>query len=527
MPGYFPKIYDDELLASAVARYHCHTMGFSHEVTHKELYGSNHRRTSINFPRDLQALVANIGPFIGKDAYDLVADTTMFPYYFAFETEETRKRITMNMIQSGYSKGGAIAARRDRAFDGLRACPDCIKADLEKYGEAYWHRTHQIDAVHVCPRHTTPLLKAKTRYFESQAFPLEILTQTTPLSKYLPALSERCRQRFSEIAAYADEYLKGASPTARTLPSNVEEKAELRKFYPFRNIGLHMLRIEKDIIEHFGEQCLELLGLTIFPGHKSSWVRGMFQVPMPPMPTKHIIMKIFMNDFVRNRITQIENAQDIVDKLSARTWPCSNPAADHFGKQVVMNVYKSKSYSQNNLIGFRCDCGYIYLAEEKGLEHGGAPIVKSVLTFGPIFVEKVRSLHAQDMNYSQIGRTLGVDSDTVKSMLSENYRARKCSTSAEANAARMAKIQEKRKLTSKEHVFVDYNARDEQFVQRVRKAADLLYGELPPVRASRYKIVITSGIKGKQLIRHQSYPKTIAALTANVRNSGGVQSASR
>ena len=35
----------------------------------------------------------------------------------------------------------------------IRYCPECAKADREKYGETYWHREHQIPRIRVCPKH--------------------------------------------------------------------------------------------------------------------------------------------------------------------------------------------------------------------------------------------------------------------------------------------------------------------------------------------------------------------------------------
>lgn len=36
-------------------------------------------------------------------------------------------------------------------------CPDCVRADLDKYGMSYWHREHQLPGVLWCGRHRSPL----------------------------------------------------------------------------------------------------------------------------------------------------------------------------------------------------------------------------------------------------------------------------------------------------------------------------------------------------------------------------------
>ncbi|MCC0179846.1 TniQ family protein [Waterburya agarophytonicola K14] len=42
----------------------------------------------------------------------------------------------------------------------LKFCPQCRAEDEQKYGEAYWHRQHQIPGMLVCLKHKLPLLNS-------------------------------------------------------------------------------------------------------------------------------------------------------------------------------------------------------------------------------------------------------------------------------------------------------------------------------------------------------------------------------
>ena len=42
-------------------------------------------------------------------------------------------------------------------------CPKCALRDRECYGEAYWHRVHQLQGVTVCPEHGVPLIESAVR----------------------------------------------------------------------------------------------------------------------------------------------------------------------------------------------------------------------------------------------------------------------------------------------------------------------------------------------------------------------------
>lgn len=273
-----------------------------------------------------------------------------------------------------------------------------------------------------------------------------------------------------------------------------------------------MTRLERDIIEHFGEQCLEILGLPIRPGHTGSWVRRMFRVPTSPMPTKHIIMKILLTDFVPLRGIEIVKRQDILHKLSHRSWPCLNPAAEHFGESVVTTTYKSVGYSRNGLIGLRCECGYTYLVEEKNCDGETPPPPHSTIKFGDVFVNKVRSLYAQGLNCAQIGRQLGCDRATAQSMLSNEYKSRAPRNTAEANDKRSVRAKKEREQNPKIRKHVNFAARDLEFVVKVREAAAALLHQVPPVRVSRHAIVRKTGIAASQLARQHKYPNTLKIL---------------
>lgn len=47
---------------------------------------------------------------------------------------------------------------RFRANHPLKACPQCMRDDSSLYGSPYWHLTHQLPGVWVCPSHGHILL---------------------------------------------------------------------------------------------------------------------------------------------------------------------------------------------------------------------------------------------------------------------------------------------------------------------------------------------------------------------------------
>ncbi len=85
----------------------------------------------------LDGLVSNLGGTYTKE--ELIYDYTLFPlkYFFHKEIKYDDSFLLINK--------------------NLLFCPDCTKNDIEKYGEAYFHREHQIEGIKICPKHRVEL----------------------------------------------------------------------------------------------------------------------------------------------------------------------------------------------------------------------------------------------------------------------------------------------------------------------------------------------------------------------------------
>lgn len=517
MPGYFPKIHPDELLASAVARYHVHTRSISHRTTHMELYNSPHSRTSVKLPRNLKEFHKSTQLFTGLTLRQLVAQTTLYPYYFAFAQKEAAVSAYRKMLaKSGQSH--SIVLGWDPVLDKLKVCSSCIKSDIETYGEAYWHRSHQLHASHLCSTHAEPLLLTDTRYFNHYNTPLEQLTVDIGTKKYLPQMSEKTRQRLMEIAAYGERYLNGESGQNGIQPFSETGRAHLRRVYPgHQKDTLDMTKIEKEVVNHFGEECLEILGLSIEPGVRTGWVREIFRSTPSPMPTKHIIFKLLIEHVV---LPKPETAtSDILERMPKHPWACQNPAADHCGQIVVTEVYKVPNFKVTGVLGFRCDCGYTFLAETKSWNFGCQPKKIKVQEFGDVFIARVRGLKAAGASVSEISRKLDTRRSTIYAMLKEGYGSYERIVPQKANEVRREKAavyaasgDRERKLSSGRPRKVDYNARDLEYVERFIRAEAQIRLTSPPVRASVNHILEVVGVRYSHLVRQKLFPLSLAKL---------------
>ena len=161
MLGFFPTPYPDELLYSIIARYHIRSGNISPKITLQELFGSTTIIATPDLPSSLNYLSKQIQHLFPSSVTDLIDRYTLYPFYRPFLPPQRdrliQKSMRANIGQNIHTRAGIMASAiaTPRYF---RFCPQCNAGDLDRYGEIYWHRLHQITGVFICPEHSTLLV---------------------------------------------------------------------------------------------------------------------------------------------------------------------------------------------------------------------------------------------------------------------------------------------------------------------------------------------------------------------------------
>lgn len=153
MIAYLPEIYPDELVYSWFCRYYVHSGCFSHKMALQELYCNRSDNPSKEFIGNLnpgaREAIAQMYPL---DM--LTLNHTMFPQYARFISLEQRKSALDHIGHDSCDIHHLFCILpRTGEEQYLRYCPLCAVEDRGRYGEAYWHRRHQIRNMSVCTRH--------------------------------------------------------------------------------------------------------------------------------------------------------------------------------------------------------------------------------------------------------------------------------------------------------------------------------------------------------------------------------------
>ena len=167
---YFPTIYPDELVYSWFCRYYVHSGCFSHKTAMQELYCKRSDNPSKEFIGHLnpQAKV-----LISKmySLEELVLNHTMYPQYARFIPLAQKKSALYHLEHDPCDVHRLFSVLpRVEGEQYMRYCPLCVQEDRETYGEAYWHRKHQIRNMSICTKHCCRLVESSVPAKSEQSF---------------------------------------------------------------------------------------------------------------------------------------------------------------------------------------------------------------------------------------------------------------------------------------------------------------------------------------------------------------------
>lgn len=168
---YFPKAYPDELLYSQLARYYIKSGYTAYRFAAEALYKSKTVKPNIEFinafTEEALRTITN-----GTTFEEVILTHTMFPYYARFLNYERRNQAlkAVSEMRNDYYNLLCFPKNKNAVIRYLRYCPVCAKADRQQYGEAYWHRQHQMINVDICPLHYCRLIHSEIP-INSQASP--------------------------------------------------------------------------------------------------------------------------------------------------------------------------------------------------------------------------------------------------------------------------------------------------------------------------------------------------------------------
>ena len=150
----------DETLFSICSRYHRLSKNYKPSTTCQQLFGHKSQGLAHDFPSRIDYFVSATEGLLGT-ADEIIYRHSILPLYLPLAPEHIKTSAITAMQGEGIGHlkwNLGILTSRFRANHPLKACPQCIRSDVENYQAAYWHRSHQLPGVWICPIHSERLL---------------------------------------------------------------------------------------------------------------------------------------------------------------------------------------------------------------------------------------------------------------------------------------------------------------------------------------------------------------------------------
>ncbi|MFW7186060.1 TnsD family Tn7-like transposition protein [Lysinibacillus sp. BNK-21] len=413
MLSFFTNPYPNELIYSAIARYHFYSGNIDCKDTLEELFDNRSVIPSVGIGSYFSVLSEKLGAQYTVES--LLANHTIYPYYASFLSKQRQEEILNDVKEDGkalYARLGMVAGSIC-IKNGIYYCANCAKTDTEQYGEPYIHREHQLQGIDYCPHHEVllreyPVIKGRIEYirFELNHMNLSELYENDPhkeMSVYLAKQAYKLLQLPFQSLSREDINSKYKALLREHNLITASDRVRQHELY----------QAVKKIFSHDFLKCYES---DLNKEDEYNWLKILTRnMKRHVHPFRHLLFLCFLQQDIDSLIEQ----SDDTGAFGKGPFPCLNVAATHFKQLIILNVEVSRDYKSKNVIGtFTCSCGFIYARKGPNTEEEQFRIGR-VIEFGEVWRTKLKQLANENLSIRAIARELGVDSKTVKKYLEE------------------------------------------------------------------------------------------------------------
>jgi Tn7-like transposition protein D/TniQ len=421
MLGHFPTPHPDELLYSVCARYSARVAYPNAKSVMYELYGQINACATIDLPNNLSHLSSALPAGSTLTAERLINKHTLFPFFSAFLPPERVRQLTDDLRtergQVGYMRSGVMASRIPTP-GRFRFCPVCVQEDEQQLQETYWHRTHQVSGVEVCPTHEVFLDESNVSRRDDRRN-LQFIAAGEAIRPSMPRrldISNRDHQVLLQTARDAEWLLE--NPIYGSALDELHDRhlnlLAARGLAAYTG-GIHVKALLSEFTRHYSATLLTLLHCE-FNGSDHTKTNWLLRLVRPPKHAQHPLYHLLLMQFLGCTVEEFFNLPSQVHSFGEGPWPCLNPAAEHYKEPVVQECVLSSRLRYNRPIGnYSCGCGFSYARSGPDSSPEDRFRVGRVITFGPVWEAKLRQMWDESsLSLSEVGRRLGVDPLTVR-----------------------------------------------------------------------------------------------------------------
>lgn len=421
MLPFFTDPYPDELIYSAIARYNFYSGNIDYKDTLEEVFQNRSVIPSVEIGSHFHALSQQMGNHFSVK--NLLAKHTIYPFYAPFLSKQRQQEIMHDVQGDGkglYTRLGMVAGGICKK-NGLYYCPQCALADIDKYGEPYLHREHQLQGIDLCAHHYLQLREYPDHFneqsrikfirFKAKRMNLSILQEVKPPD-------------------YFDIQVKLATMAYQLLNVDIEAISREDIFKRYRlllrenNLITTSNQIrQKELFEafqtKFPKEFLVKYQSSLNEENEYNWLKVLTRNNKRHV---HPLRHLFLIYFLDKNVQELLHVKEDVGPFGEGPWPCLNKVADHYKQLVIHHVNITRDYKSTFPIGtFECNCGFIYARKGPDQSREDKYRIGRVKAFGDVWEAGLHALaNNRNLSIRAMAEMLGVDSKTVKKYLSGN-----------------------------------------------------------------------------------------------------------
>lgn len=406
MLPFFTNPYPNELIYSAIARYHFYTGNIDCKDTLQELFCSRSVIPSVEIGSHFSILAEKLGSYYSIET--LLANHTIYPYYSLFLSKNRQQEILQdvaNDAQGLYTRLGMVAGSICRK-DELFYCVECAMEDKHHFGEPYIHREHQLQGIDYCPHHEAPLKKYSVTP--------NIVSRIEFIRFEIEKMDLAC---IYEVDSYAEIKIQLAKQAYKLLqqPLHLLSRQEVSLKYRGLLRGLKLVtssnRVrQKELYEKFKQRMhvdfLAQYESEVNVADEYNWLKVLTRnMKRHVHPFRHLLMLHFLEQDIDDFI----DLKADIGPFGKGPFPCLNRSASHYRKLVIPSVEVTRDFKTNAPIGtFKCACGFIYARKGPGESSEDCFRIGRVKQFGHVWQEKLKQLAEGNLSIRAIARRLGI-----------------------------------------------------------------------------------------------------------------------
>jgi hypothetical protein len=216
----------------------------------------------------------------------------VFPYVTAYlprrQVEDLRAKVVAGTAGSGSLS--SLVQSGTGGMKALRFCPVCSASEVDAYGEAYWHRSHNLPAVRVCHQHGCALREVRMPSVDrAHLIPLPMHHRTS-----------EPEQRISHGAlfevAVRSATLLDSRPQVDTCQLPAYRARALEVGYELPSGDGAGWQMSEDLRKYFSEPLLDGASCSYAERAKHHWPARMLRpgAGVTFAPAKHVLLQCFL-----------------------------------------------------------------------------------------------------------------------------------------------------------------------------------------------------------------------------------------